>query len=61
MTRVMHDEKVLRLQEEDDNYMGDGGTSDKIKPGSMALRGCKQNGSSRDDNTMVLVPIWVSY
>ena len=43
VTRVMHDEKVLRLQEEDDNYMGDGGTSDAEGEGYDIVEGFRDN------------------
>jgi hypothetical protein len=39
VTRAMHDEKVLHLQEEDDNYMGDGGTSDAEGEGYDVVQG----------------------
>jgi hypothetical protein len=35
----MHDKKVLHLQEEDDNYTGDGGTSDAEGEGFDVVQG----------------------
>jgi hypothetical protein len=43
LPRVMHDEKVLRLQEEDDNCMGDGGTSDAEDEGYDIVEGFRDN------------------
>jgi hypothetical protein len=53
VTRVMHDEKVLHLQEEDDNYTGDGGTSDAEGEGFDVVQGfCADMKAAHNDRFM---------
>ena len=43
VTRERHDARVLRLQEEDDNYEGDGGTSDGEGEGYDVVQGFRDD------------------
>ena len=43
VTRARHDARVLRLQEEDDNYEGDGGTSDGEGEGYDVVQGFRDD------------------